>query len=49
MAIIKKTKGKVLVRVYRKGALEHAVEMKISTATMENSMDFPQEIRNRTT
>ena len=40
----------MLVRMCRKGnSCILLVEMQTSTATMENSMEFPQEIKNGTT
>ena len=50
MAILKKTRNKVLVRMWRKGN-PHAlsVGMYIYAATMENNTKVPQKIKNRTT
>ena len=50
MAIIKKTINNMLVRMWRKGnPCALLVRMQISTATMENSMETPQKIKNKTT
>ena len=49
MAIIKKKK-KVLVRMWRKGnAHDLFVGMQIGAATVKDSMEDPQKIKNRTT
>ena len=40
----------MLVRMWKKGnPCAHLMEMKIGVATMENSVEVPQKIKNKTT
>ena len=50
MAIIKETRNNKLVRIWRKkNTCALLVGMQISAASIENSMEVPQKIKNRTT
>ena len=49
MAKINQSKQQVLARMHRKGNPPTLVEMQVGTATLENSMEVPHKVENRTT
>ena len=50
MAVIKKTRLTVLIKMWTKGnPCALLIEVHVGTAAMENSMDIPQSIKNRMT
>ena len=50
MAVIKKTRLTVLIKMWTKGNPRALlIEVQIGTAAMENSMDIPQSVKNRMT